>query len=240
MATLPDPDSPTFTQLTISFQPFDVGNESLAVDLSVLPSGSTITCNISPCNGTDLELSGTAQREDYQTLLRTLSYVNVKEPIDLPHLRDRIITVQAMDGQSLSASAEILIDFLANQSRVIIQLDVPNQDYFTVYTEGQSESVFVVGDQTRIVDTSLETLQSVDLTIRNNLPGRMREAGEEIFINTAELAGLQIGIEIHTILKRITFSGEAPLDDYLTAIRNVKYRNNGKMIDVLLIPVEEL
>ena len=144
MATLPDPDSPTFTQLTISFQPFDVGNESLAVDLSVLPSGSTITCNISPCNGTDLELSGTAQREDYQTLLRTLSYVNVKEPIDLPHLRDRIITVQAMDGQSLSASAEILIDFLANQSRVIIQLDVPNQDYFTVYTEGQSESVLLL------------------------------------------------------------------------------------------------
>ena len=243
MATLSDPDSPTFTQLTISFQPFDVGNESLAIDLSVLPSGSTITCNISPCNGTDLELSGTAQREDYQTLLRTLSYVNVKEPLDLPNLRDRIITVQAMDGQSLSASAEILIDFLANQSRVIIQLDVPNQDYFTVYTEGQSESIFVVGDQIRIVDTSLETLQSVDLTIRNNLPGRMREAGEEIFINTAELAGLQIGIEIHTILKRITFSGEAPLDDYLTAIRNVKYRNSedepyptARYIDVVVDP----
>ena len=243
-ATLQDPDSPTFTQLTIDFTPFDVGNESLAVDLSVLPTGSTITCNTSPCSGTSLELSGTALKEDYQTLLRTLTYVNFKEPLNLPNLRDRVISVQVNDGQSLSESGvEILIDFLANQSRVIIQLDVPNQDFFTEYTESQSGSISVIGDQIRIVDSSLETLQSVDLTIRSNLPGGVREAGEEIFINIEELAGLQIGIEIHTILKRITFSGEAPLEDYLTAIRNVRYRNTEdepnpmtRLIDVVVDP----
>ena len=243
-ATLQDPDSSTLTKLTIEFTPFDVGNESLAFDLSVLPSGSTITCNESPCNGTDLELSGTAPKVEYQNLLRTLSYVNVKQPKDLPNLRDRVITVQVNDGESLSESGtEILIDFLANQSRVIIQLDVPNQDFFTEYTEGQSESISAVGSQIRIVDTSLETLQSVDLTIRSNLPGGVREAGEEISINTAELASLEIGIEIHTILKRITFSGEAPIEDYLTAIRNVRYRNTEdephptpRFIDVVVDP----
>ena len=225
-ATLQDPDSPTLTQLTIGFEPFDSGNESVAVDLSVLPLASNITCSVQDCNGTNLVLSGTADREDYQILLRTLSYVNVKQPLELPNLRDRFVTVQVSDEASLSASGtEIQIDFLANQSRVIIQLDVPEQDYFTEYTEGQSGSISVVGDQIRIVDTSLETLQSVDVTIRNNLPGEIRETGEEISIDTAKLAGLEIGIEIHTILKRITFSGEAPLDDYLTAIRNVRYEN---------------
>ena len=225
-ATLEDPDSPNLTELTIAFEPFDIGSESIAIDLDAVSSESGITCNVFPCNGTNLELSGSGSQVDYQTLLRTLAYVNVKQPLDLPNLRDRIITVQVGDGESLSATGtEIQIDFLANQSRVIIQLDVPNQDYFTEYTEGQSQSIEVVGDQIRIVDTSLETLQSVDMTIRNNLPGGVRETDEEIFINTAELAGLQIGIEIHAILKRITFSGEAPLDDYLTAIRNVRYRN---------------
>ena len=225
-ATLEDPDSPNLSELTVDFEAYDTGNESVAVDMSVLPSGSSISCNLSPCNGTSLKLSGTAPSSDYQSLLRTLAYVNLKQPLELPNLRDRIITVRVRDELSLSASTtEILIDFLANQSRVIIQLDVPNQDYFTEYTEGQGERISVVGDQIRIVDTSLTTLQSVDVTIRNILPGGIREAGEEISVNTADLAGLQIGIEIHAILKRITFSGEAPLEDYLTAIRHVRYRN---------------
>ena len=225
-ATLQDPDSPTFTQLTIDFEPFDIGNESLSVDLSVLPSGSSITCNISPCRGTSLVFTGIADNVDYQSLLRTLSYVNTKRPIDLPNLSDRFITVQVSDGESLSASGtEIQIDFLANQSRVIIQLDVPNQDFFTMYTEGQGGSISVVGAQIRIVDTSLDTLQSVDLTIRNNLPGGVRERDEVISIDTSNIAHLQIGLEIHAILKKITFSGEAPLEDYLMAIRNVRYRN---------------
>ena len=80
-ATLQDPDSSTLTKLTIEFKPFDIGNESLAFDLSVLPTGSTIeslafdlsvlptgstiTCNESPCNGTDLELNGTAPKSEY-------------------------------------------------------------------------------------------------------------------------------------------------------------------------------
>ena len=225
-AILEDPDSPNLSELTIEFEAFDTSSEYVAVDLSILPSGSSITCNLSPCNGTSLVLSGTAPLSDYQSLLQTLAYVNVKQPLELPNLRDRIITVHVRDELSTSASnTEILIDFLAKTPRVIIQLDVPNQDYFTTYTEGQNNRIAVVGDQIRIVDTSLTTLQSVDVTIRNVLPGGVREAGEEISVNTADLAGLQIGIEIHAILKRITFSGEAPLEDYLTAIRNVKYRN---------------
>ena len=130
-------------------------------------------------------------------------------------------------------------------SRVIIQLDVPNHNFFTEYTEGQCDSIPIVGEIVHIVDTSIDTLQYMSLTIRSNLPGGVQEpeAGEEIFINTAELATLEICIEIHTILKRITFSGEAPLEDYLTAIRNVRYRNTEdephptvRIIDVVVNP----
>ena len=224
-AVLQDPDSLTLTEAFIEFTAFDTENESIAVDFSVLPIGSQITCNLSPCNGTRLVLSGTAPKADYQSLLRTLRYVNLKQPQDLPNLRDRTISVQVNDGTVLSADdTQILIDFLSINPRVIIQLDVPNQDYATTYTEGQPNSIPLVGT-VRIVDTSLETLQSVVLTIRNNLPGGVREMNEEITINTAELGGLQIAIEINTVLKRITFSGEASVDDYLEAISRVRYRN---------------
>ena len=148
------------------------------------------------------------------------------------------------DGQSLSVSGtKILINFLGSPSRVIIQLDVPNQNFFTQYTEGQCNSIPIVGELVRVVDTSIDTLQYISLTIRDNLPGGVQEAGEEISINTAELASLEIGIEIHTILKRIAFSGEAPIEDYLTAIRNVRYRNTEdephptpRFIDVVVDP----
>jgi hypothetical protein len=167
-ATLQDADSPILTELTIDFTPFDVGDESLAVDL---PSESSITCNLSPCNGTSLMLSGIGDREVYQSLLRTLAYVNVKQPRDIPNFGDRIVTARVRDEESLSESGtEILIHFLAIQSRVIVQLDAPNWNYFTEYAEGQSSDISVVGDIT-ISSTSVQTLQSVEITIRDNLPG---------------------------------------------------------------------
>ena len=83
---LEDQDSMFFTELYIYFTPFDSGNESIALNISVLPAGSPIICHVPVCNGTNIYLNGIAPRSDYENLIQTLSYVNLKLPLALPNL----------------------------------------------------------------------------------------------------------------------------------------------------------
>ena len=235
-----DPDSLTLTMASVRLdQVFDLNNESLSLDSSLLPNG--VSCSPSSCNSTSLTLTGTADKNLYQTLLRSLRYVNLRQPQDLPNLRDRVIFVQVNDGTAASdPSSNILIDFLPINPRVIIELDVPNQNYFTTFMEGQASRIPAVG-VVRVVDTSLTTLQSVVVTIRDNLPNGLREEGEEITLRT--IGGLPVAVEINTVLKRITFSQEAPVSVYLEAINRVLYFNGedepypiNRFVDFLVVP----
>ena len=235
-----DPDSITLTMASVRLdQVFDTNNESLSLDTSLLPNG--VTCSPSSCNSTSLTLTGTADKSLYQTLLRSLRYVNLRQPQDLPNLRDRVIFVQVNDGTAASdPTSNILIDFLPINPRVIIELDVPNQNYFTTFMEGQQNRIPAVG-VVRVVDTSLTTLQSVVVTIRDNLPNGVREEREEITLST--IGGLPVAVEINTVLKRITFSQEAPVSVYLEAINRVLYFNGedepypiNRFVDFLVVP----
>ena len=226
---LEDPDSMFFTELLIDFTPFDSGNESIALNLSVLPAGSPITCHVPSCNGTNLNLSGSAPRSDYENLIQTLSYVNLKLPQALPNLRDRAVFIRVNDGEALSnARTNITIDFLTINGRVIIQLDVPNQDYATTYTENQLNGIPIVGT-VRLVDTSIETFSSVNLTIRDNLPSSIcapNSVCEPLERIDLSQVPNRVAIETNTVLKRIVFSGEVPIEDYLEAISSVRYKND--------------
>ncbi len=236
-----DPDNSRIAQAFISFDTvYDVGNETIAIDEGLL-SDTGVSC-MSSCNGTSIVLNGAAFQSVYQTILRSLSYINLQQPQDLPNLRDRVIYIYVSDGQLLSdETRQILVDFIPLDPRVIIQLDVPNQNYSTQFIEGQLNDIAVTG-LVRIVDTSLETLESVVVSIRDNLPGRVREDGEFIFLSDLEGLG-DISIEINTVLKRITFSQEAPIDDYVTAINRIRYTNQEeeplavtRFVDFLVIP----
>lgn len=235
-----DPDNTRITEAFINFVPFDVGNESISIDEDLL-SGTGISC-VGSCNGTSIVLTGVAVQSLYQSVLRSLEYINLQQPQDLPNLRDRIIHIYISDGTSLSDTDRfILVDFIPLDPRVIIQLDVPNQNYSTEFIEGQLNAIPVTG-LVRIVDTSLETLESVVVSVRDNLPGGVREDGE--FISLSSLSGLgDISIEINTVLKRITFSQEAPIDDYVNAVNRILYTNVEeeplavtRFVDFLVIP----
>lgn len=235
-----DPDSSMLTMASVRLaQVFDLNNESLSLDTSLIPGG--VVCVPSSCNATELTLTGPADKGLYQTLLRSLRYVNLRQPQDLPNLRDRTILVQVNDGVAASdPTTNVLIDFLPINPRVIIQLNVPDQNYFTSFTEAQPTRI-PTQELVRVVDTSLQTLQSVVVTIRDNLPTGMREEREEICLTT--IGGLPVAIEINTVLKRITFSQEASVNDYVAAINRVLYFNGedepypiNRFVDFLIVP----
>ena len=220
--TITDPDSNTLVQASVALaEVFDAGSESISLNTALLPVG--VSCSPAACSGTALLLSGEGLVGEYEEILRSLTYINILQPEDLPNLRDRFILIQVSDGQDSSdPETSILLDFLPTTPRVIIQLDVPNQNYTTTFTEAQRNPISVVG-LVRVIDTSLDTIESVVISIRDNLPGGVREDGEEIILT--DVGGLPFSIEINTVLKRITFSQEASVDDYVTAINRIRYFN---------------
>ncbi len=223
--TIQDEDSFTISQAQVRIAVvFDVGSERLIINPS-LASGAGITCSPNNnCEGTDITLTGTASLMDYQTVLQSLRYVNDLQATDLPNLRDRDIFLIVFDnaGTSSDPNTNVILNFVPINPRVIIQLDAPNQDYAVNFTETQVSPVSLVR-LVRIVDSSIETLDSVVVFIRPNLPPGIVEDQELLQITST--ANLSISVEINTALKRITFSQTAPVAEYLDAINRVLYFN---------------
>ena len=218
---------------------FDMGNESIALNSSLLPPG--VTCLPASCNGTDILITGTATVPQYQRFLASLQYVNHQQSIDLPNLRDRVVYVTVSDGVSTSdPNANIVIDFIPVNPRVIIELAAPNQNFVTTFEEDQLTPISCTSN-VRVVDTSIQTLESIVISIRDNLPAGVEEDLE--MISVTSITGLDISIEINTVLKRITFSQVAPVSQYVDAIQRVHYFNGenepyqvNRFVDFLVIP----
>ena len=237
-------DSDTFMLYNASArieQIFDEGNETIAVDLAMITSRN-LTCIPASCNGTSLTIAGIATQTTYQAILRSLQYVNQKAVVDLPNLRDRRVFVAIHDGMNSSdPSQNVLINVVVAVTRVLIQLDAPlSKDYNVTFREAQMNPVRC-SDTVRVLDTSLDTLETVVVAVRNVLPGGFVEANESIILSFTE--GLDVSIEINTALKRITFSQVAPISQYVEAISRIFYFNGeaeplavNRFVDFLIIP----
>ena len=237
---LSDPDSPNIVQATARIeQVFDMGNESIAFDTALLPSG--VTCSPVSCNGTDIRITGVGFQSNYQALLRSLRYVNLQQSVDLPNLRDRVVFVTVSDGVSNSdLTANILIDFIPVNPRIILELAAPLQNYSTEFTEDQENPIDCYS-LVRVVDTSIQTLESIVVSIRNTLPVGVVES-DEILVSSS-LVGQDISVEINTALKRITFSQVASVNQYIAAVQRVQYFNPedepypvNRLVEFLVIP----
>ena len=237
---LNDPDSPNIVEATARIERvFDMGNESIAFDTALLPSG--VTCVPASCNGTDIRITGAGFQFDYQALLRSLRYVNLQQSVDLPNLRDRVVFVTVSDGMSNSdLTANVLIDFIPVNPRVILELAAPLQNYSTEFVEDQPNPIDCYG-LVRVVDTSITTLESIVVSIRNTLPDGVFES-DEILVSSS-LVGQDISVEINTALKRITFSQVASVNQYIAAVQRVQYFNPedepypvNRLVEFLVIP----
>ena len=214
-ATLQDPDNTTLAGTSIQLgQLFDAGYEFISVDMSAAPGG--LACSLSPCRGTSLTITGVASLAIYQQLIRTLQYVNLKQPSNYPSLRSRYIAVSVSDGL-LQGGASIVVNFLPSGQRIVIELDTPNQNYRTNFTQGQPNSIPVVG-AIRLVDPTVTTLQSVGVSIRNSVPDET--------LTLSSFLDLPVAVEINNALKKISFSAVADASVYLQVLSMVRYYNN--------------
>ena len=232
--TIIDPDSPNLVSATVSISTvFDAGNESISIDTNTLGS---ISCVPASCSGQTLQLTGTATQSDYQTVLRTLQYVNLKQPEAFPSLFDRIVNVRVNDGNSDSSSMRhILVDVNPINERIILELDAPNVNYFINYTENSGTQVPVVGN-TRLVDFSLTSLERVIVNIRNPL----LEVGERLLVTCMEDG---ISTEINNAVKQITFSQNVAVQKFQNALACLRYENTEdepqavvRYVDFLIVP----
>ena len=133
---LSDPDSSNIVEAHARIeQIFEESNESIAFDLSLLPSG--VSCIPFSCNGTDIRITFAGTQREYQALLRTLRYINLN---DFSSLRDRTVYITVSDDMSSSdPSSHILINFIPTTPCVILELATPDQNFTTSYVMGQSE-----------------------------------------------------------------------------------------------------
>lgn len=238
MASVSDPDSRQLTQATARIETiFDEGNETIAFDISSL--STTMFCIPASCNGTEVSVTGLGFQPDYQDILRTLQYVNLKQLRDLPNLRDRTVFVTISDGANFT-EGNILVNFIPLNPRVIIELAAPSQNYSTTFEEGTGSPIRC-SSLVRVVDSSIDTLESIVVSIRNVLPEGVIENEESISLTFTD--GLDISIEINTALKRITFSQVASIAQYLEAVRRIQYFNGedepflvNRFVDFLVIP----
>ena len=237
-----DPDSLELTQAIARIdRVFDEGNETLAFDPEELATG--LMCSPASCNGTEVTITGPASQPSYQRILRTLQYVNLKQLTDLPNLRDRTVFVTVNDGvNSSDPQVNILIDFIPLNPRVILELDAPNQNYSITFVEAQASPIRC-SSLVRVVDSSIDTIESIVVSIRDVLPDGVVENEESISLTS--IAGLDnvISIEINTALKRITFSQIAQVSQYIEAVRRIQYYNGedepflvNRFVDFLVIP----
>ena len=119
----------------------DVGSERLIIS-STLAASSGISCLPTTCEGNNILLSGLSSLSNYQTVLRSLQYVN---DIQIPNLRDRIIFVTISDGVSTSnPSATLTLKFVPLNNREVIQLNVPNKNLEVSFIVGQSQPIHLV------------------------------------------------------------------------------------------------
>ena len=109
----------------------------------------------------------------------------------------------------------------------------------TSFVVGRSEPIECYS-LVRVVDSSIQTLESVIVSIRDNLPEGVTER-DEITLTMPALE--EISVEINTGLKKITLSRVASIDQYVTAIQQIHYFNPenvphpiSRFVDFLVIP----
>lgn len=233
-----DPDNTNLVSATVRLaEVFDPGNESISLTIGSL--SSLIKCEPASCNGVNLQLTGTASQQDYQTVLRTLSYVNLKQPADFPSLFDRIVYIGVSDGANESSSSRnILVDITPINPRIIFELDTPNVNYFINYTEGSTVPVLVTGT-VRLVDVSLTNLERLIISIRDPIAPI---ALEQFAFNTSCYT-TTVSIENNLALKRLTVSQNLPIQNYINFLNCLHYVNTEpeimqltKYIDILVVP----
>ena len=139
--------------------------------LSVNSSNDTITAEYNDTSGV-LSLVGHASLEDYQKVLRTVTYENMEALPGFPSTEMRIIHFVAFDGHHYSNISRAFVTFDSVNDAPFFDLNgnLPGRDYSTSFTE-EGPPVLLSSRDMMLNDVDNTSLKSVTVRITNLLDG---------------------------------------------------------------------
>jgi large repetitive protein len=198
-----DPDSTTLQGATITIGQYVANQDSLsATGLNGVVNGITV----GPFNGTTgvLTLSGEASVENYQALIRTVTYSNDS---DNPNLTDRFITIQLTDGTSSGS--------ISRTVKITAVNDLPS-----LGGAGGTLIFAEDGDAVAIAPalsiTDPDNANMIGATITLN--GSVGSEDTIVFVNQGTISGDLVG-------NVLTLTGSATKAQYETALRSITFQS---------------
>jgi len=170
-ATVTDVDSANLSSVTVTITNL-VSGDTLDADV-----GATgIAKDYDPGTGV-LTLAGGASKADYQTVLRTLTFVSSS---DDPTSADRTITIVANDGADDSTAVTATVVVTPVNDAAVVNLDANDSgggspDFTSAYTENAA-AVSIVDVDAAITDVDDTSLESMTVTITNVVSGDILDA----------------------------------------------------------------
>jgi large repetitive protein len=199
---LSDPDSTNLDSAKIGIVNFVVGQDRLNF---VAQNG--ITGNFDPITGV-LSLTGNTSIANYQTALRSITYLNSS---NAPDSTDRVIQFQVGEGSVNSAIATRSIKIAAVNNAPGVAVSVGT----TTYTENSAGAAIDTG--LTLSDPDSPTLRSATVRITNFVTGQ----DQLNFTNQNGIVG-----SFNNITGTLTLSGADLPGSYQAALRSVTYTNS--------------
>ena len=218
-ATVTDPHSTTFISATaVISNRRDAGAELLAADTT----GTNIDAFYNAATGV-LGLNGVDTLDNYQKVLRTVTYQNISQA---PTTGLRRIDFVAYDGAFVSPAAVTDLQFNANNNNPpILDLNGPailGRNVATTAYEGDPPKPLVLPDATVTDPDPLSTtLVSATAVITNR-----QDASAELL--AADTTGTNIDAFYNAATGVLGLNGVDTLDNYQKVLRTVTYQNNSQ------------
>lgn len=203
-----DPDSPNLTSATITLTNRPDG---IAEVLAINTTGTNITASYDPGTGI-LSLTGSDTVENYQQVLRTITYNNTSAN---PNATTRIITFVVSDGSYTSPLASTTLGI--NAPTVDLNGDASGIDYFTFFPGGSAVAAVDRLNLT-VSDPNDPTLSSATVTITN-----LRNIGSEIL--AANTDGTAIVASYTPSTGVLSLTGSDTVANYQQVLRSITYNN---------------
>lgn len=199
--------------VTLTNHPNDA-NETLTVDTT----GTSIASSYSAATGV-LSLTGPDTAENFQQVLRTVTYQNLSQA---PDTTDRIVEFVASDGtsSSVTATATITIQPVNDAPNVDLNGGGAGTGFTATFTE-DGGPVAIVGTTATLADVDNTSLSSATATITNLLDG----AAELLSVDTGATA-LTAAYDTGTGV--LTLTGTDSLANYQQVLRTLTYDNSSQ------------
>ena len=189
--------------------------------LGINTDGSSLLSYYNSSNGI-LSVTGNASKETYQSVLRTLTYVNIEGGPGAPNPHMREITVVISDSVDTSLTAYSIVTFLAVNDPPFLDLNgnLPDENATANFVE-EGDQVRVFSSDAIIMDIDNGTLASLTISLLNPVDGE----SESIFIHPDVYSLLSPMGSILTTNHSIVLTNFLSINKYIIALQQIYYIN---------------